>query len=189
VPAGSRRCGWHQLDASWAGRLVGEAGVRPGELVLDVGAGTGAVTAALVGAGARVVAVELHRERATALRRRFSDRDVTVVETDAIDLRLPRRPFRVFANPPYAITSPLLRRLLHPGSRLVAADLVLQRQAARRWAGADAPGRRRWAKEFDVRLGLRIPRSAFHPYARVDHVVLVVRRRGTHPISRDRAGG
>jgi len=183
VSADSRRWGWHQLDASWAGRLVAEARVRPGELVLDVGAGTGAVTAALVAAAARVVAVELHRGRATALRRQFPAREVTVVAADATHLRLPRRSFRVVANPPYAITSPLLRRLLQPGSRLVAADLVLQRQAAQRWASADAPGYRRWAKEFDVRLGLRIPRSAFHPYARVDHVVLVIRRRGMPPIT------
>ena len=114
---------------------------------------------------------------------KFPTREVTIVEADAADLRLPRRPFRVVANPPYAITSPLLRRLLQPGSRLVDADLVLQRQAAQRWASTGAPGYRRWAKEFDVRLGLRIPRSAFHPYARVDHLVLVVRSRGMRPIT------
>ena len=183
MSAGSRRWGWHQLDACWADRLVADAGVRRDELVLDVGAGTGAVTAALVVAGARVVAVELHRGRASALRRQFPTREVTVVEADASDLRFPRRPFRVVANPPYAITSSLLRRLLQPGTRLVAADLVLQRQAAQPWASADAPGYRRWAKEFEVRLGLRIPRSAFHPYAGVDHAVLVVRRRGMRPIT------
>lgn len=116
MPAGSRRWGWHQLDASWADRLVAEAGVRPGQLVVDVGAGTGAVTTALVAARARVVAVELHHERATALRRRFPTHKVIVVEADAADLRLPRRAYRVVANPPYAITSPLLRRLLQPGT-------------------------------------------------------------------------
>src|SRR5262249_54963846 len=81
--------------------------------------------------------------RVDALRRRFSDRDaVRVVRADASDLRLPRRPFRVVANPPFAITSQLLRRLLAPGSRLTHADLVLQRNAARRWADGRAPGAR-----------------------------------------------
>jgi len=158
--------------------------VRPGELVLDVGAGMGAVTAALLAAGARVIAIELHQGRAAWLRQRFAAHDVTVVETDAADLLLPRRPFRVVANPPYAITSPLLRRLLQPRSRLVAAHIVLQRQAARRWASAAAPGYRRWSKMFEARLGRGIPRSAFRPYARVDHTVLVIRRRGRAPKKR-----
>lgn len=177
MSAGSRRWGWHQLDSRWAERLVAGAGLRPGQLVVDVGAGTGAVTSALVAARARVIAVELHPARAAALREHYAAAGVIVVEADATDLRLPRRPYRVVANPPYALTSALLRRLLQPGSRLIGADLILQRQAALRWAGADAPAYRRWARTFDVRLGVRVPRSAFQPYARVDHTVLVVRRR------------
>ena len=52
--------GWHRLTDSWARRLVAKADVRPGELVLDIGAGHGALTAPLLAAGAHVVAVELH---------------------------------------------------------------------------------------------------------------------------------
>jgi 23S rRNA (adenine-N6)-dimethyltransferase len=85
------------------------------------------------------------------------------VRADAADLRTPRRPFHVVANPPFGITAPLLRRLLHPGSRLVSAHLVLQRQVVRRWASADAPG--------------ALPRRAFRPHAPVDVRVLCIRRR------------
>jgi 23S rRNA (adenine-N6)-dimethyltransferase len=46
---------------------------------------------------------------------------------------LPHRPFRVVASPPYAISSALLSMLLAPRSRLVAADLVLQRAVVRRY--------------------------------------------------------
>jgi SAM-dependent methyltransferase len=57
----SRRAwGWHPLTDEWAARIVADAAVRPGELVLDIGAGHGALTAELVERGARVVAVELH---------------------------------------------------------------------------------------------------------------------------------
>ena len=73
-----------------------------------------------------MIAVELHPERVAHLRRRFGA-PVRVVRADASDLRLPRQPFRVVANPPFAVTTQLVRRLLAPGSRLVAADLVLQR--------------------------------------------------------------
>jgi len=50
--------------------------------VLDLGAGAGALTAPLVGAGARVVAVERDPALASRLRRRFAPADVTVVEQD-----------------------------------------------------------------------------------------------------------
>ncbi len=95
--------GWHRLADEWAARVVAAAEVRPGELVLDIGAGTGALTRHLVRAQARVVAVELHPGRAALLRQRFPD--VTVIEADAVHLRLPARPFRVVASPPYAITA------------------------------------------------------------------------------------
>ena len=158
-----RSWGWHRLADEWAARIVAEAGVKPGELVLDLGAGEGALTAHLVRAGARVVAVELHPHRAARLRSRFPQ--VTVVHADAASLRLPRRPFRVVASPPYGITASLLGLLLAPGSRLVAADLVLQRAVVRKYARGCAPGTGRLARTFTVRPGLAIPRRAFCPPA------------------------
>ena len=88
-----------------------------------------------------MVAVELHPGRHAALRRLAEQEPLlTVVRADAADLRLPRRPFRVVSSPPYAVSTALLARLLGPGSRLESADLVLQRQLARRWAAGQAPG-------------------------------------------------
>ena len=138
--------------------------------MLDIGAGTGALTAHLVAAGARVVAVELHPGRAATLRRRFADADVTVVQADIAALRLPRRRFRVVANPPYGISSTLLRTLLAPGSSLAAADLVLQRAVVRRYASGTA-------RRFSLTAGLTLPRRAFLPPPHVDSAVLVIRRR------------
>jgi 23S rRNA (adenine-N6)-dimethyltransferase len=163
-----RDWGWHRLADEWAARVVAAAGVRPGELVLDIGAGEGALTEHLVRAGARVVAVELNSRRAAILRERFPD--ITVVQADAASIRLPGRPFRVVASPPYGMSSSLLRTLLAPGSRLVAADLVLQRAVVRRHAAA---GTRR----FSLAVGLLLPRRAFLPPPQVDSAVLVVRRR------------
>jgi 23S rRNA (adenine-N6)-dimethyltransferase len=149
---------------------VAEAGVRPGELVLDIGAGDGALTGALVRAGARVLAVELHPGRAERLAARFAGAPVTVLRIDARELRLPARPFRVVACPPYGISSALLRLLTAPGSRLQAADLVLQRAVVRRLAGG-TPAR------WNAAAGRPLPRRAFRVPPRVDSAVLVVRRR------------
>ena len=153
------------------------AGVRPGELVLDIGAGEGALTGQLVAAGARVIAVELHPRRVARLRSRFADAPVRVVRADAADLRLPRRPFRVVANPPHALTVAIVRRLLARGSALYAADLVLPRGQVTRVLDGRLSGAGRWSREFVVRRGLAVPPGAFRPSPPAAAAVLVIRHR------------
>jgi len=138
--------------------------------VLDVGAGEGALTAHLLRAGARVVAVELNAGRVRVLRQRFPG--ATVVHADAAELRLPGRPFRVVASPPFSITAELLRLLLARDSKLTAADLVLQRAVVRKYVSGGSP-----VRGFIPAAGLALPRHAFQPHPRVDCAVLTLRRR------------
>lgn len=161
--APARFWGWHRLQADWAARLVAAAGVGSDDLVLDLGAGDGALTAPLAATGAQVLAVELHPQRADRLRRRFADQPrVTVLELDLLEFRLPSRPFRVLANPPWSLAKPLIRALTAPGSRLRTADLVLQRglvsDLGRRTTAG--PGRR---ERFQAEYHSSLPRSAFRP--------------------------
>jgi 23S rRNA (adenine-N6)-dimethyltransferase len=173
----ARRWGWHRLSRRAASRLVAAAGVSPGQLILDVGAGDGAITAALVDRRARVVAVELHPARAALLRQRFAGQPVVVVQADARDLWLPRRPFGVVANPPFGVVTQLLRRLMAPGSRLERASLAVPLHVAERWSSGNVPGSVRWRASFDVAVGARIARSEFSPRAVDDIAVLEISRR------------
>jgi 23S rRNA (adenine-N6)-dimethyltransferase len=141
--------------------------------VLDLGAGDGALTAPLVAAGARVLAVELHPRRVAALRERFASDDVRVLAVDLADLRLPRRPFRVVANPPHALATSLVRALL--GSDLLrSADLVLPRPVVAQLAAR--PPQARHACRVRLEPGLAVPRHAFTPPpARDARVLRIVR--------------
>ena len=132
--------------------------------MLDIGAGYGALTTPLVATGARVIAFELHPRRAHALRELFAGTSVKVVRADASDLRLPRRPFHVVANPPFGITAALVRRLTCRSSALASAHLVVPRHAAMRWAGR--------AGDFDIAVGHPLPPAAFRPAATQRTVVL-----------------
>jgi 23S rRNA (adenine-N6)-dimethyltransferase len=130
-----------------------------------------------VATGARVIAVESHPRRAGELRHRFTGRRVKVVQADARDLRLPRRPFAVVANPPFSITTSLLRRLLSRHSLLERADLIVPRHVAVRWAKGHGPGAGRWTNAFELRVGATIPRAAFRPPPPQDAVILHIVRR------------
>ncbi|MGO8862325.1 MAG: rRNA adenine N-6-methyltransferase family protein [Acidimicrobiales bacterium] len=172
------RWGWHQLGSRWASRLVADAGIGPGDLVVDIGAGNGALTGPLLERGARVIAVELHQRRAADLRAALAGRRAIVVVADASDLRLPTQPFRVVANPPFALATAILKRLVAPGSRLERADIVVPWHTAQRWTTGGAPGERRWSREFTTRTGRPLPRSAFSPPPPSGIALLVVERRG-----------
>lgn len=158
------RWGWHRLDPSVARRVVAASGLRPGDLVVDLGAGTGALTRALIDAGAQVLAVERHPARADELRRRFADDRVTVVETDLLSLRLPQRPFKVVANPPWSMAEEVRASLL--GSPcLVRADLVLPRWLVHRWADGHPA----------ISIGGSIRAESFTPHVRTGAAVAVIR--------------
>lgn len=184
-PAGSRRrrpCGQHSLRSRrLVASLVDDAGVHPGELVLDIGAGEGIVAAELAERQARVVAIEADTLLAAGLRVRFAHAPrVTVVHADARTLRPPCEPFRVVANLPFAGGTAILRRLLDdPRVRLTGADVVLEWGAAAKRAAVwpSTVLGAYWGAWHELRLVRRLPRSAFAPPPSVDAGVLRLRRR------------
>lgn len=161
-------------------QLVRAADLRLDDLVIDFGAGTGTITAPLAGTGSRVLAVERDERFVRALTRRFADRPrVRVVHDDLRRVRLPRRDFAVVANIPFAVSTPLLRRLLTPvPGRLARADVVVEWGLARRLTAARPRDLEQawWAARFDLRLVRRIPARCFTPAPGVDAAHLRIRR-------------
>ena len=172
--AGARpRWGYHQLTDWYAAKLVASAGVRPGDLVVDFGAGTGAITRHLLDRGARVIAVELHPGRANQLRHRFCDSRCVVVERDIQHWRPPRQPYRAVANPPFSVLSSLLCVLTAPHSQLFVADLVVPAHVAARWSRGAGYA----AQRYTATLTGRLPAQAFFPPATQSTAVLRIASR------------
>jgi 23S rRNA (adenine-N6)-dimethyltransferase len=191
VPAGRRtarderrrRLGQNFLRPELADRFVESAGVRAGDLVVEIGAGSGAITGALARRGAEVLALELDPVWADRLRRSIArahlDR-VRVVAADFLAVPLPNRPFRVVACLPFGNTTAILSRLLDdPGGHMRRADVIVQWEVAHKRSAVPASTLRStgWAPWWDFQLGRRIPAREFRPVPRVDGGVLVVTRR------------
>jgi 16S rRNA (adenine1518-N6/adenine1519-N6)-dimethyltransferase len=183
-------------------RRVADAGeIKPGELVIEVGPGTGTLTDELLARGAAVLAVEIDRDLAEALRERFAGREsFQLVEGDALAGKHALNPeiiaalagstkqgttAKLVANLPYNIASPLVIDLLIAGVDLLA--FVVQREVADRLrAGegtADYGPLTVMARLLaDVEVLRKLPPAAFWPPPKVDSsLVRMVRQ--------DRIGG
>jgi 23S rRNA (adenine-N6)-dimethyltransferase len=179
-----RSLGQNFLRPERADQLVESAGFTAGDLVVEIGAGRGAITHALARRGVQVIALEKDPHWADSLRReverRGVDGAVRVVRCDALDYRLPRRAYRVIGSLPFGATTAILRHLLDdPGSSLVRADLIVQWEVARKRAVVPPSTllSTTWAPWWSFEVVRGLPAAAFRPVPSIDAAVLRVIRR------------
>ena len=129
------------VDPRFAARV---ADALPADaFVVEIGAGTGSLTAALAQRARRVATLEIDRGLAEIVRERFANvRNVTLVEGDALDfdfagvLRPESAPRAICGNLPYYITTPLIEKILDAAGFWESAVLMVQREYARRLTAA-----------------------------------------------------
>ncbi len=168
----------------------------PGARVVEIGAGLGTLTSALLGRGAHVVAIERDRELLPVLRAEL-EADLArgvleLVEADAAQVDLPTllgdEGERVLAgNLPYQITGRLLEMAIPVRDRISRAVFMVQKEVADRLiapAGGDAYGQLTVFVQaaFAVERALIVRAGCFHPAPQVDSAVVVLR-----PLSTPRA--
>ena len=175
-----RSCGQNFLvDRPLIERFVGGLDLGPDDLVVDLGAGRGALTWPLAATGATVWAVESDPVWAEQLRARMDGR-VRVIPTDLRRLRFPKDPYRVVANPSFGLTTELLGLLLdHPERGPTRADLIVQLEVARKHSSTPPTTLRTaaWSPWWEFELGSIVRRTSFRPRPSVDAAVLTIRKR------------
>lgn len=135
-------------DLSVINRIVEEVVPQPGNTIVEIGPGRGALTAPLIDSGARVIAIELDDALSEALVDRFADREnFYLVTADALavdfgELIAPATTARVVANLPYNISTAIIQRLFEQSAFITDMTLMLQREVVDRIsAGPDDPER------------------------------------------------
>jgi 23S rRNA (adenine-N6)-dimethyltransferase len=162
-------------------RLLAASTIQSGELVLDLGAGSGILTDRLASWGCHVIAVEKDPPLASYLRTRFAQiRHVQVLHCDVLQAPLPTCKYKVFSNIPFDATASIVSRLTRAKNAPDEAYLVMQRESAERFIGSPrctliAALTFPW---FDATLVHEFDRRDFMPMPRVEVVMLRLRKRG-----------
>jgi 16S rRNA (adenine1518-N6/adenine1519-N6)-dimethyltransferase len=175
-------------DGNTVERIARLAELPPGSTVIEVGAGLGSLTLALAAVGARVIAIEIDRRLAAALRQVVAGLDVEVVEADALRwdwsaaLRGLPGPVALVANLPYSVATPLVVRVLEEAPAIGRLLVMVQREVGERWVarpgdaayGAVSVKIAYWATASVVG---RVPATVFVPTPKVESVLVSIQRR------------
>lgn len=168
------------VDETVLDSVIENGGVRPGERVLEIGPGIGVLTERLLKEGARVTAVELD-ERMIPLLQEFTASDghphpaLEIIAGNALHVPFPTEPYRIVANIPYHITSPLLRHAFLESERSpLSLTLLIQREVAERICETHDRGLLTIVVALfgKARLVRHVPPIAFLPPPAVDSAVL-----------------
>lgn len=166
-----------------AGFLIGHSNIKKRDTVIDIGAGSGVITAALAKRCKQVIAVEPDYETAELLRKNVGKfENVQIVEQDFLEMQLPEGPYKVFANPPFHLSSAILHKLDEADNPPEAIYLILQKQFALKLLNNDRHYTSQLGKQLFVhyapRIRLPMRPNYFTPPPAVPTVLLELKRRG-----------
>lgn len=181
-----KRFGQHFLhDPAVLNRIVDAVDPRPGDNLVEIGPGRGALTELLLARTDRLLAIEIDRDLAPMLRERFGPA-LDLIENDALRVDYAALaesgPLRLVGNLPYNISSPLLFALLASDAVIVDMHFMLQKEVVARIAAA--PGTRDYgrlsaavAARADAEVLFTVGPGAFKPPPRVNSAVVRLRPR------------
>ena len=183
------------IDPNMARAIAAEAGAGPTDHVLEIGAGTGALTVALAATGAQVLAIEFDSQMIAALKEVAGALpNVRIVQADAMALDWPSQlgpeDWIVCANLPYNIAVPLVLGLLQGAPMVRRLIVTVQLEVGQRLTaapGADAYGAvsARVLYFADAALVRRLPPEVFWPRPKVESALVRLERRDRPAVAAD----
>jgi 16S rRNA (adenine1518-N6/adenine1519-N6)-dimethyltransferase len=171
-------------DGNIIAKILNSTGITAADNVLEVGPGRGALTDLLAQKAGRLVAIEFDRDLAKILKSRFAKNEQVliheqdVLKVDFAELLVPEQPlWKVVANLPYNISTPVLFRFMEERHRFSRLVLMLQKEVGERLSappdcsdyGITTVLFGLW---FKIRREFIVPPGCFHPPPKVDSVII-----------------
>lgn len=167
------------FDPSILGRIVKVSNITKNDIVVEIGPGYGALTRLLSEAAKEVIAIEIDYELYEKLKNELKGlKNVKIIHGDALKYPYENlEPFKVVANIPYYITTPIIFRLLEAKNKLKSMTLTIQKEVSQRIVAKPC------TKEYGAlsiaiqyfgnpELKFVIPKGAFRPVPKVDSAVI-----------------
>lgn len=175
--------GQNWLHSESAARaIVGAAEIKPGETVLEIGPGQGFLTKFLLGAGAKVLAIEKDDRAIPLLQTTFASEipegRLTLLHGDALETPTPTGKYKLIANIPYYITGQILRQFLGSENQPERMVLMVQDEVAKRIVARD--GRESLLSISVKAYGepeyiQKVKAGSFTPAPKVDSAILLIK--------------
>lgn len=175
------------IDGNIIQKIASSSNVQPGDIVLEVGPGPGALTEALLNKGALVYAVEKDRTLAQALERLHQEERLKIFCDDIMTFPLENlqehlkkgHKAKVIANLPYHLTTPILAHLVHRNDLFSSITVMVQKEMAERMTaklGTSVCGSLTLFLSFfaNVKYAFTVTRKCFYPVPSVDSAVVVL---------------
>jgi 16S rRNA (adenine1518-N6/adenine1519-N6)-dimethyltransferase len=176
-----KRFGQHFLtDTGVLDAIVGAIDPKPGQALIEIGPGLGALTLPLLERCQRLTVIELDRDLAARLRKNAAldvvEADVLEVDFQALAAQCETK-LRVVGNLPYNISTPILFHLLDTAAQIEDQHFMLQKEVVQRMAAG--PGTKDYGRlsvmlqwRYHIESVLDVPPEAFEPPPRVDSAVV-----------------
>ena len=181
------------IDSHVIEKIIRAAEIGPEDNVLEIGPGIGTLTQYLAEAAGRVVAVEIDEKLIPVLGETLAEYDnVEVINQDIlkcdVDSIFEGRPFKVVANLPYYITTPIIMGLLEGKSHFDSLTVMIQKEVADRMKagpgtkdyGAPSLAVQYYAEPY---LAANVPPNCFMPRPAVGSAVIRLKRRETPAVA------
>lgn len=166
--------------------LIKLSNINKNDIVYDIGAGSGVISSVLAENCKKVVAIEFEPRAAAKLRENMTKyRNVSICEGDFLTMDLPSGLYKIFANIPFHLSSPIIKKIIEADNPPEATYLIVQKQFGEKLLSNSAkftgqlgmmigPG-------FTVKIRKNLRRTDFWPHPNVDTVFVEIIRR-TEPL-------
>lgn len=162
--------------------LIDRTNIGADDLVVEIGPGKGTITKLLASKAGRVIGVEMDDKLFTDLQKQFQgNSNVEIIKADFLKWKLPPKPYKVFSNIPFNMTTEIVVKLLSADNPPTVAYLVMQDKAAERFIGDPASKNTQMSillkPYFEMAIVARIDRKQFTPVPKVNAVLAMFKKR------------
>ena len=166
------------IDESALDIIIETADINEGENIIEIGPGTGILTQRLIDTGVNVTSIEIDWNLAKFLEDKFSDNEnFELIETDALKFDPPKKDYKLIANIPYYITSPLISHFLEAENKPKKMVLLIQKEVAEKICAKEGK-LNVLAIHVQVfgkpQIKKIVQKESFHPAPKVDSAILEI---------------